>query len=89
MTSIISDINSFPGMALWGEPTKGVLYWEASNLVNFSSLASPLRLFLCTNLVFSNCHWGFRGCFQNLSSSFMPRLRTKYWLQIKLLVFEI
>ena len=34
----------FTGMALCGEPPKGVLYWGGHNLVSFPSLTPPLRL---------------------------------------------
>ena len=55
---------------------KGVLYWGGHNLVNFPSLASPLSLNTCTYLVLSNCHWGFRGCFQKFG--FLVRAKTEY-----------
>ena len=37
---------------------KGVLYWGGHNLVNFLSLAPPLRLYVCTYLALSNWHFG-------------------------------
>ena len=59
-------INNFRGMALWGEPSKEVLYWGGHNLVNFPSLAPPLKLCVCTYLVLSN--WRFGLCVQMLYS---------------------
>ena len=50
----LCHFNSFPGMALWGGQPKGALYWGGHKLLNFPSLASPLRLSLCTNLVLSD-----------------------------------
>ena len=44
----LKTLNSFPGMALWGGPPKGALYWGGHNLVNLPSLAPPLRLCVCT-----------------------------------------
>ena len=37
---------------------KGVLYWGGYNLVNFPSLAPPLRLCVCTYLALSNWRFG-------------------------------
>ena len=43
---------------------KGVLYWGSRNLVNFPSLAPPLRLCVCTYLVLPA--WRFGLCVQIL-----------------------
>ena len=49
------------GVWLSGEShLKGVLYWGGHNLVNFPSLAPPLRLCVCTYLALSN--WRFGLC---------------------------
>ena len=63
-------VNSFRGMALWGEPPIGALYWGGHNLVNFPSPAPPLRLCVCNYLALSN--WRFTLCVKILYSFCLP-----------------
>ena len=60
---LLHKFNSFQGMALVEGHIKGVLCWGGHNLVNFLSLAHPLRLCVCTYLALSN--WRFGLCVQN------------------------